>query len=49
VFLPGILLQPGPQIDTVPDADRAATSFGHAAQICLSLQEDQSKAPQHAK
>jgi predicted PurR-regulated permease PerM len=43
VFLPGILLQPGPQIDTVPSADRAATSFGHAAQICLSLQQDKIK------
>jgi predicted PurR-regulated permease PerM len=49
LFLPGILLQPGPQIDTIPNADRAATSFGHAAQICLSLQEDQSKAAQRAK
>jgi predicted PurR-regulated permease PerM len=49
VFLPGILLQPGPVIDTVPNADRAATSFGHAAQICLSLQQDQEKTAQHAK
>jgi predicted PurR-regulated permease PerM len=43
VFLPGILLQTGPEIDTVANADRAATSFGHAAQICLSLQQDKIK------
>jgi predicted PurR-regulated permease PerM len=43
VFLPGILLQSGPQVDTIPNADRAATSFGHAAQICLSLQQDKIK------
>jgi predicted PurR-regulated permease PerM len=43
VFLPGMLLQAGPVIDTIRNADRAATSFGHAAQICLSMQQDQNK------
>jgi hypothetical protein len=43
VFLPGMLLQPGPATDTLPNADRAATSFGHAAQICLDLQQDRTK------
>jgi hypothetical protein len=43
VFLPGMLLQAGPVTDTIRNADRAATSFGHAAQICLSMQQDQNK------
>ena len=43
VFLPGMLLQPGPTIDSIDTADKAATSFGHAVQICLSLQDQQSK------
>jgi predicted PurR-regulated permease PerM len=43
VFLPGMLLQPGPVIDTIRNADGAATSFGHAAQICLRLQQDKIK------
>jgi hypothetical protein len=43
VFLPGILLQPGPAIDSIRNADKAATSLGHAVQICLSMQQDQLK------
>ena len=43
VFLPGMLLQASPAIETVPGADKAATSFGHAAQICLDMQEDHLK------
>jgi predicted PurR-regulated permease PerM len=43
VFLPGMLLQPGPAIDTVRNTDGAATSFGQAAQICLSMQQDKIK------
>jgi predicted PurR-regulated permease PerM len=40
VFLPGMLLQPSPVIETVTSADKAATSFGHAVQICLDMQQD---------
>jgi predicted PurR-regulated permease PerM len=43
VFLPGILLQPGPTMDSIRSADKAATSFGDAVQICLSMQQDKSK------
>jgi predicted PurR-regulated permease PerM len=43
VFLPGMLLQASPAIDTVPTADKAATSFGHAVQICLDMQQDHGK------
>jgi predicted PurR-regulated permease PerM len=39
VFLPGMLLQQEPANDTIPDADRAATSFSHAVQICADLQQ----------
>jgi predicted PurR-regulated permease PerM len=39
VFLPGMLLQHEPATDTIRDADKAATSFGHAVQICLDLQQ----------
>ena len=39
VFLPGMLLQATPAIDTLPSADHAATSFGHAVQICLDMQK----------
>jgi hypothetical protein len=39
VFLPGMLLQPGPAADSIPLADKAATSFGHAVQICLGMQK----------
>jgi hypothetical protein len=38
VFLPGMLLQPAAAADTLPSADKTATSFGHAVQICLSMQ-----------
>jgi predicted PurR-regulated permease PerM len=40
VFLPGMLLQAGPAIETVPAADKAATSFGQAVQICLDMQQN---------
>jgi hypothetical protein len=40
VFLPGMLLQPGPAIDSIGDADKAATSFGEAVQICLDLLQE---------
>jgi len=43
VFLPGILLQPGPTMDSIRSADKAATSFGDAVQICLSMQQDKFK------
>jgi predicted PurR-regulated permease PerM len=38
VFLPGLLLQPEASTDTIRGADKAATSFGHAVQICLDMQ-----------
>jgi predicted PurR-regulated permease PerM len=44
LFLPGILLQSKAAIDTVAGADKAATSFGHAVQICLDMQDEQAKA-----
>jgi hypothetical protein len=43
VFLPGMLLPASPVIETVATADRAATSFGHAAQICLDMQREHAK------
>jgi predicted PurR-regulated permease PerM len=43
LFLPGILLQSKAAIDTVAGADKAATSFGHAVQICLDMQDDEVK------
>jgi hypothetical protein len=43
VFLPGILLQPSPTMDSIRSADKAATSFGDAVQICLSMQQDKFK------
>jgi hypothetical protein len=43
VFLPGMLLQARPAFDTVPTADKAATSFGQAVQICLDMQQDHVK------
>jgi hypothetical protein len=43
VLLPGMLLQPGSADGAIDSADKAATSFGHAVQICLSLQNEQSK------
>jgi predicted PurR-regulated permease PerM len=47
LYLPGMLLQPASSKDTVPSADGAATSFGHAVQIYLGMQ--QSGAPKGAK
>ena len=44
VFLPGMLLQPGSAIDSLPSADRAATSFGHAMQICVNMQQRKDQA-----
>jgi predicted PurR-regulated permease PerM len=43
VFLPGVALQSGTSIDSIRGADKAATSFGHAVQICLSRQADERK------
>ena len=43
VFLPGLLLQPGATTDTIGTADKAATYFGQAVQICLSMQQDRSE------
>jgi predicted PurR-regulated permease PerM len=40
VFLPGMLLQPESVIDGVPGADKAASSLGHAVQICLDMQRE---------
>jgi predicted PurR-regulated permease PerM len=37
VFLPGMLLQPDTGIDSLRGADKAATSLGHAVQICLDM------------
>jgi predicted PurR-regulated permease PerM len=44
VFLPGMLLQPGTATDSIRDADRAATSFGHAVQVCLDRQQKKADA-----
>jgi hypothetical protein len=35
VFLHGLALQTATSIDSIRGADKAATSFGHAVQICL--------------
>jgi len=43
VFLPGMLLQPGPALDSIRGADRAATSFGEALQVCLDWLREQAK------
>jgi predicted PurR-regulated permease PerM len=40
VFLPGMLLQPDSAIDTLRGADKAASSLGHAVQICRDLHRD---------
>jgi predicted PurR-regulated permease PerM len=37
VFLPGMLLQPDTGIDGMRGADKAASSLGHAVQICLDM------------
>jgi hypothetical protein len=38
-----MLLQPGPAMDSIRSADQAATSFGHAVQICLDMQQNKGK------
>ena len=43
VFLPGMLLQEESHFDSVRGADKAASSLGHAVQICLDM-----RAPAHA-
>ncbi len=43
VFLPGLLLQPGPAIDSIRGADKAAGSFGEAVQICLDWLRERQK------
>ena len=40
VFLPGMLLQPSSAADSIASADKEATSFGQAVQICLNMQRD---------
>ena len=40
VFLPGMLLQPEPAIDSARGADKAASSLSHAVQICLDLHRE---------
>jgi predicted PurR-regulated permease PerM len=40
VFLPGMLLQAEPAIDTVRGADKSASSLGHAVQICLDMHRE---------
>ena len=41
--MPGMPLQADSRYDSVPGADHAATSFGQALQICLTLQSDAAK------
>jgi hypothetical protein len=43
VFLPGMLLQEEAHIGSMRGADKAASSLGHAVQICLDM-----RAPAHA-
>ena len=40
VFLPGMLLQPEPVMVSLRGADKAASSLGHAVQICLDLHRE---------
>jgi predicted PurR-regulated permease PerM len=40
VFLPGMLLQPESEAESMRGADKTATSLGHAVQICLDLHRD---------
>jgi len=40
VFLPGMLLQPETGTDSVRGADKAASSLGHAVQICLDMHRE---------
>jgi predicted PurR-regulated permease PerM len=42
VFLPGMILQTNSATDKMTGADKAATSIGHAVQICLDLQQEHS-------
>jgi hypothetical protein len=37
LLLPGMLLQPEAEIESIRGADKAASSLGHAVQICLDL------------
>ena len=43
VFLPGLSLPPGPAVDTIRGADKAAGSFGEAVQICLDWLRERQK------
>ncbi len=43
VFLPGMLLQPETAVDSVPGADKAASSLDDAVQICLDMQRETAK------
>ncbi|MDB6085860.1 MAG: permease [Gammaproteobacteria bacterium] len=47
VFLPGMVLQPGPAIGSLRDADKTATSLSQAVQICLTLQQDHESGAVH--
>jgi hypothetical protein len=38
-----MLLQPGPAIDSIRDADKAVTSFGEAVQVCLDWLRERTK------
>jgi predicted PurR-regulated permease PerM len=42
-FLPALVLQQGAAEDTIGSADKIATSFGEALQICLDLLEERNK------
>jgi hypothetical protein len=44
VHLPGLVLQQGASIDTIPIADKSATSLAEALQICLDWLEERTKA-----
>jgi len=43
VLMPAMTLRPGPAIDTIRSADRSATSFVEAMQICRDWLEERSK------
>jgi predicted PurR-regulated permease PerM len=43
VHLPGLVLQQGASIDTIPIADKSATSLAEALQICLDWLEERTK------
>jgi hypothetical protein len=40
LFLPGILLQPGPAMDSIRGAHKTASSFGEAVQICFDVLQE---------